>query len=99
MASLNQAPKLKWYSEILACGTTRQFLFLDGQQTPFFIDSARYHAHRSLGQVHGLWGSGMGALIAEAKKPYRIAAPLGCGPKIEPLKHRAEQMAMLRITT
>lgn len=90
----NNAPKIKWVSEMLACETRRQRLFVDGRETPFFIDSANgILAHRTTGYEHGLFGAGMGP-IAGNRSGLRIAAILGAGPRIAELKHRAEQMAL-----
>lgn len=76
----------------MSCGTRRQRLFLEGAETPYFIDSALgIRAHRSSGEEHGLYGAGMGA---EVRAGMRIAAPLGCGSNVKLLKHRAEQMAL-----
>lgn len=93
----NNAPKTKWVGHTMSCGTFRQRLYVDGFETPYFIDSARgIRAHKSQGEEHGLYGSGM----YECKAPGRdgekryIAAPLGSSQKISSLKHRAEQMAL-----
>lgn len=92
-AGTNFPPSFKWVAHIMACGIRRQRLHMDGKETPFFIDSARgVRAHRSYGEEHGLWGSGLGSIPPGCK--YRIAAPFGCGRKIELLKHRAEQLAV-----
>jgi hypothetical protein len=73
----------------------RQRLYVDGVETPYFVDSANgVRAHRTYGDEHGLFGAGLGDLIASARIPYRIAACFGSGPKIALLKHRAEQMAL-----
>lgn len=83
----------------MSCGTYRQRLSVDGVETAYFIDSARgILAHKTCGDEHGLFGSGMGALITRAKTPYRIAAILGSHQKIAILKHRAEQMALAEAT-
>lgn len=93
----NNAPTLKWHSQMLASGTRRQRLYLNGTETPFFIDSANgIRAHRSHGEEHGLYGAGMQECEwrgPNGEKRY-IAAALDAGTRIEPLKHRAEQMAM-----
>lgn len=88
----NGAPQCEWFSATLACGTRRQRLYVDGRETPFFIDSAKgVSAHKSQGEEHGLYGAGM-AVGERSGRP--MAAHLGCGPKITILKHRAEQMAL-----
>lgn len=87
----NRPPKAIWFRLPLACGTVRQKLFIDGKETPFFIDTASTAAHRTTGEKHGLFGSGMGPLT---RAGYRIAGQLAAGGRIAPLKHRAEQMAL-----
>jgi hypothetical protein len=76
----------------MACGTKRQRLYVDGVETPYFVDTAAVAAHRTYGERHGLWGAGMSE--PHWRTGYRIAACFGCGDKIAPLKHRAEQMAL-----
>jgi hypothetical protein len=93
----NNAPKLQWHSQMLASGTRRQRLYVDGAETPFFIDSANgIRAHKNQGDEHGLYGAGMHECEwrgQNGEKRY-IAAALGTSVKVEPLKHRAEQMAL-----
>lgn len=92
---MNKAPKTTWRTTILACGTRRQRLHVNGVETPFFIDSANgISAHKSQGDEHGLYGAGMGPVPSGQKYGLRIAACLGSGGKVQILKHRAEQMAM-----
>jgi hypothetical protein len=88
----NQAPKTEWRGFEMACGTKRQKLYVNGQETPFFIDSAKVAAHRCYGEPHGLWGAGMSE--PHWRTGYRIAACLGMGKRVTILKHRAEQMAL-----
>ena len=45
----NNAPETFWHITKMACGTVRQLLYVDGQQTAFFVDVAQNHAHRSAG--------------------------------------------------
>lgn len=88
----NNAPSVAWRGGLLACGTRRQRLFVNGAETPYFIDSANgVRAHKSAGSEHGLWGSGLGE---EIRPGLRIAAMFGAGPDIRSLKHRAEQLAL-----
>lgn len=96
-SAANQAPKTEWRGFAMACGTRRQRLWLNGIETPFFIDTANgLLAHRTQGQEHGLFGAGMHECAVrdlEGRQRY-IAAVLGSGKKIAVLKHRAEQMAL-----
>jgi hypothetical protein len=95
----NKTPLCKWRGEIMACGTRRQRLVVDGNQTPFFIDSAMgVLAHRTQGDEHGLFGSGMGPSNFN-RHGLRSAAILGSGRNIAVLKHRAEQMAFSSLET
>lgn len=87
----NNAPICKWFRFEMACGTVRQRLYLDGKETPWFVDTAAVMAHRCQGETHGLWGAGMSAPGRLSGK--RHAECFGCGSKIEPLKSKAEQMA------
>lgn len=87
----NNAPKVRWWPMELACGTKRQRLYIDGVETPYFIDSARYHAHRSYGHKHGLWGSGMGK---QTSAGWCCAGFFGGADTLSVLKQRAEQMAL-----
>lgn len=94
-AAANQAPKLKWFGQMLACGTRQQRLYINGSETPYFIHSANgVLAHRTEGQEHGLFGSGMGPIPFGQKHGLRIAAVLGAGSEVAVLKHRAEQWAL-----
>lgn len=90
MPKNNNAPTCKWHRFELSCGTVRQRLYLDGRETPWFVDTAAVLAHKCQGEKHGLWGAGL-------SKPNRLgkrhAECFGCGPRIEPLKAKAEQMA------
>lgn len=75
----------------LACGTRRQRLYVNGTETPYFVDTASHRAHRTYGEPHGLFGAGLGEMTSAG---YRIAGCFGAGKKIAVLKHRAEQMAL-----
>lgn len=92
MQKSNAAPKCKWHRVTMACGTIRQRLYVDGKETPWFVDSAAVMAHRTQGDKHGLWGAGMSKPSRLSGK--RCAECFGSGPKIEPLKAKAEQMAL-----
>lgn len=85
-ASNNNAPETRWFSYELACGTRRYQLYVDGAETPYFIDVARYRAHYSYGSKIGLWIAGA--------SPRGCAAIGGTFDKISIAKHRAEQMAL-----
>lgn len=87
----NNAPKCKWVAHHMNDTHSRLRLYVNGAETPFWVDVAHTIGHRTHGEKYGLWGSGMGKMTSAG---YRIAGCLGCGPKIAPLKHRAEQMAM-----
>ena len=89
MAS-NRAPQCNWHSTMLACGTRRQRLYVNGLETPYFVDTAAVHAHKTMGEKHGLFGAGMSEPNAFGQ---RHAAILGCGKSVALLKHRAEQFA------
>lgn len=79
----------------MPCGTVRQRLYVDGQETAFFVDVASQIQHRSAGQKVGLWGSGMGNEVRRRDgSTYRIAGLLSAFDKVTPAKHRAEQMAL-----
>lgn len=92
MMTSNNAPKCKWFRFEMACGTVRQKLYVDGKETPWFVDSASVRAHYSYGDKHGLWGAGMSEPHWLTKT--RSAACFGSGSRLEPLKARAEQMAL-----
>lgn len=91
----NKAPKTQWFKNIMACGTERHRLFLNGTETPFFIDVAQQIQHRSQGSKVGIYGSGLGDEVRRHDgSTYRIAGFFGGFDKIAVAKHRAEQMAM-----
>ena len=85
-AQSNQPPKCRWRSIALACETVRHQLYLDGTETPYFVDRAQFRAHYTQGQRVGLFGAGM--------HPRGIAAVLGSYDNVSLAKHRAEQFAM-----
>lgn len=97
----NNAPSVKWVGAILACGRRRQRLFVDGRETPYFIDSATLIEHRTQGDAHGLYGAGMheSKIRDRQGNPRYVAAVLGSGQKVAELKHRAEQYALEREPT
>lgn len=80
----NSAPKCKWWKTDFG-HTVRQRLYVDGRETPYFVDSSHVTGHKTEGQPHGLFGSGM--------SKGGFAATLASGRSIAVLKHRAEQMA------
>lgn len=93
----NNTPSIKWFGVMLACGTRRQRLYVDGRETPYFVDSANgIRAHKTQGSEHGLYGAGMHECKIRDRQgnPRYIAALLGSGQKIAELKHRAEQYAL-----
>ena len=85
-AQSNQPPKCRWRSIMLACETVRHQLYLDGLETPHFIDVARFRAHYTQGHKVGWFGAGM--------HPRGIALTLGAFDRISLAKHHAEQFAM-----
>ncbi|TNC14940.1 hypothetical protein FF100_05030 [Methylobacterium terricola] len=87
----NSAPSCRWVDQnnFMPEGVTRQRLFVNDCETPFFIDVAERASHRTEGQKCGLFGSGMSA--------KGFAKTLASGPRVGPLKHRAEQMAMEQV--
>jgi len=81
----NNAPEVFWQDFMLACGTRRYRLFVDGTQTKYFVDRASHRAHFAYGDRCGLWGAGM--------DKSGCAGYLGGGSATTPLKHKAEQLA------
>jgi hypothetical protein len=95
MPRSNNAPVVKWFGFTLSCGILRQRLFINGVETPFFVDTAPNSSHRTYGKKHGLFGAGMGEEIQRHDgSSYRIAATLASSNKIAGLKHNAEQQAL-----
>ena len=91
----NNAPKIQWIGQTMACGTHRQRLYVNSQETPYFVDSAATIGHRTQGDKHGLFGAGMGNVVRTRDGgSYRIAATLASAPKVAVLKHKAEQYAL-----
>lgn len=91
----NQAPKTRWFKAELACGTERHRLYIDGAESPFFVDVAHSIAHRSQGSKAGIYGSGLGQEIRRRDGSiYRIAGFFGGFDKITVAKARAEQLAL-----
>lgn len=86
----------KWFSQPDASGVTRHRLFKRNTrmgawgQTPYFIDTASARHQFTYGKKHGLYGSGMGELVASANVPYRIAACFGGFSKLSEAKKAAE---------
>lgn len=90
----NNPPKIQWFRFDLSNGIVRSQLHVNGCGTAYFIDEAKTIGHRCCGERFGLYGSGMGAKIRRHDgTTYQIAAPLDFGPKIGPLKARAERFA------
>lgn len=86
--SQNGVPTIKWVSQHYGA-IHRQFLFLEGRKTPYFVDTALMRCHYTHGDRYGLYGAGM--------HERGCAAILGSSGKITVLKHRAEQYALERI--
>ena len=86
----------KWFSQTQAHGGVRHQLFKRNTkmgawgQTPYFVDCAPNIAHYTYGKKYGLYGSGMGELVASANVPYRIAACFGGFSKLSEAKKAAE---------
>lgn len=86
----------KWFSEKQAHGGVRHRLYKRNtkieawDQSPYFVDTAPNIAHYTCGKKHGLYGSGMGELIASANVPYRIAACFGGYDRLSEAKKAAE---------
>ncbi|MTJ93901.1 MAG: hypothetical protein F8N36_13740 [Desulfovibrio sp.] len=94
-AASNNPPVVKWFSCEQACGTVRHRLYVDGKETPYFIDVASHIAHYSYGSKIGLWGAGMGEEVRRRDdSTYRIAGFLGGFTKISEAKARAERRAL-----
>src|ERR1019366_9067421 len=90
----NRPPRTRWFKATMACGTERHRLYVNGNETPYFIDSAILIGHRFQGERYGLHGSGMGAEIRRRDdSTYQIALCLDIGSKILPLKMKAERLA------
>jgi hypothetical protein len=85
----NNAPSLKWVKLPHFGVLRRQRLFLNGRETPYFVDTALTIAHYTQGDRHGLFGSGM--------SERGCAVTLGSASKVSVLKHRAEQYALERV--
>lgn len=95
----NNPPKAFWHRFELACGIVRHRLYVDGQETPYFVDDAKKagKCHYSYGERVSLHGAGMGAMIDSPRGGgggYRIAAFLGGFKRIELAKSAAEQRAL-----
>lgn len=81
----NAAPKTKWFRFEFG-PVSRIRLYVNGNKTRYFIDTAKVPYARCYGEKHGLYGAGM--------SPMGNAGVLGYGPRIAVLKHRAEQLAL-----
>jgi hypothetical protein len=95
----NNPPKTFWSRSELACGIVRHRLYIDGNETPYFIDDAKHagRCHYQYGERIALMGAGMGAMVDRRRVGgggYRIAAFLGGFRRIELAKSVAEQRAL-----
>ena len=91
----NNAPQVKWFRTVMACGTERHRLHIDTRETPYFVDVAHSVQHRHQGSKIGIYASGFGAEVRRRDgSSYRIAAFVGGFDKITSAKLRAEQIAM-----
>lgn len=96
MRSTN-APKTFWHRVPMACGVIRHRLWVDEQETPYFVDDATKAGigHRTYSERVGLLGAGMGTEIkCRDGGSYRIAAVLGGFKNVSLAKARAEQLAL-----
>ena len=80
----NNAPFTKWFSTELG-NVKRQRLYVNGQETRYFIDTALASYTKTYGERHGLYGSGM--------SESGCAGVIDFGPHIAKLKQKAEQLA------
>lgn len=95
----NNAPKTFWYRFEMACGIVRHKLYVDEQETPYFVDDAKKagKCHWSMGGPISLHGAGMGETINRIPRGgggYRIARFLGGFKRVELAKGNAEQRAL-----
>ena len=98
MSKSNNGPVLRWISFPMANGTIRHRLYVNGAETPFFIDHAKVKAHFADGHAKALWGAGMGKVIDRpGGGSYRIAGFLKGGSRIGDLKQHAEQRALAEL--
>lgn len=93
----NNAPKTFWYRIEMACGTVRHKLYVNEQETPYFVDDAKKAgiAHWTAGEPVGLFGSGMGKEMRRRDgSAYHIAAVLAAFKNVTLAKARAERLAL-----
>lgn len=89
--------EIKWFSQTQANGMIRHRMFKRNSptgawaETPYFIDQSKYTYQYTFGQKYGLFGSGMGELVASASVPYRIAACFGGYSRLSEAKFDAEK--------
>lgn len=85
----NNGPKMRWHKyEIGEC--LRQTLYVDGDRSPYFIDSTDIRCHRAYrDHKHALWGSGM--------HPKGCALELATSNRIVELKMKAERFVGERV--
>ena len=91
------APAVQWHRSDFADGTVRHRLYVDGVETPYFVDDAKRagKGHFTYGEPVGLHASGMGAVIRRHDgSTYQIAATFGGFRNIGFAKARAEQLAL-----
>lgn len=96
MAS-NNGPSIKWFRTDFPCGTVRYRLYVNGAETPYFVDDAKKagRGHWRCGEPVGLLGAGMGAEIRRRDgSSYQIAADLGGFRNVTLAKTRAERLAL-----
>jgi hypothetical protein len=83
-----------WFTNHFACGTTRHRLYIDGLETPYFVDKASVRAHFTCGHPVGLFGSGLGEEKTRmGGETYRIAASFGGFDRISDAKKKAIEFA------
>jgi len=76
--------EIKWIHTRQFSVVDRQRLYIDGKETPYFVDKASCRAHFTDGMPVGLYGSGM--------HPSGCAAAFGGFKRIRDAKARALQL-------
>lgn len=89
----------KWFKFPMANGCIRHRLYINGSETPYFIDEAKLIGHRTYGHKFGLFGAGLGNEVRTARGSYRIAAVFGGFDRISEAKKRAESLNSSGIRT
>jgi len=77
--------KIRWFKFLQVSAIDRQRLYIDGKETPYFVDKAHYRAHFTYGLPVGLYGAGM--------HPQGCAACFGGFQRIRDAKKRAVELA------